>query len=241
MAVTIKICGLSTDAALAAAIDGGADLAGFIFFEKSPRHIDLDTARALAKTAAGRIGKVAVTVNAEDDYLDAIVAALRPDFLQLHGDETPARLSALRARHGLPLFKAFSLTGPGDFDRVRTYEEVADGFLFDAKPPKDSALPGGNGVAFDWRLLAGYAPPPPYFLSGGLTAGNIGEALAVSGAVAVDISSGVETAPGVKDVAKIAAFIKTVKAFDRDGAKPPAGKPRSASEGAREERHESTR
>ena len=176
MSLDIKICGLKTDDALAAALAGGASHVGFIFFPKSPRNIDPADAGRLRKAATGKAKAVAVTVDADDAALDAIVAAMSPDMLQLHGSETPERVAAVKARYGLPVMKAFSVREAADLDAIAAYRGVADRFLFDAKPPEGSELPGGNGVPFDWRLLAGLDAGVDYMLSGGLNAANIGEA-----------------------------------------------------------------
>lgn len=212
MTLDIKICGLKRDAAVDAALAGGASHVGFIFFEKSPRHVSLDEAARLAARARGKAKSVAVTVDADDAMLDAIVAAMTPDMLQLHGKETPARVAEVKARFGLPVMKAFSVSDAADLDAVAPYRGIADRFLFDARPPKGSDLPGGNGVAFDWRLLAALDPGLDYMLSGGLNAGNIGDALRQASPPGIDISSGVESAPGVKDPALIAKFFEAVEA-----------------------------
>ncbi len=214
MHTDIKICGLSTEQAVTSAIDAGAEMIGFIFFEKSPRHLDIEAAAQLAQLAGNRVAKVAVTVNADDGYLDEIVASVRPDFLQLHGNESPQRVTELKKRHGLRVIKAFAIRQAADFDKLEPYEGIADKFLLDAKAPEGSVLPGGNGVSFDWRLLGQLHTPTPYLLSGGLDELNIATALEISGAKSIDVSSGVESAPGVKDIAKIATFIKTVRARD---------------------------
>lgn len=214
MPVEIKICGLSTPEALETCAFEGADMAGFIFFEKSPRNVTPELAATLAETARSLpnpLQTVAVTVDAEDDRLDAIVAAMKPDFLQLHGKETPERLLELKQRYGLPVIKAFAIREKADLGKLAPYEGIADRFLLDAKAPEGSDLPGGNGVSFDWRLLQSLNTKTPWMLSGGLDAANIAEALAISGAESIDVSSGVEAAPGRKDIAKIAAFIKTVR------------------------------
>ncbi|MEP4256234.1 MAG: phosphoribosylanthranilate isomerase [Nitratireductor sp.] len=208
----IKICGLSTAEAVSAALAGGASHVGFIFFDKSPRHVGPGTAGGLRRAARGRALAVAVTVDADDATLDAIVAAMEPDMLQLHGRETPERVAAVRARHGLPVMKAFSVSASADLAPVEAYRGIADRFLFDAKPPKGSTLPGGNGVAFDWRVLAGLDPSVDYMLSGGLNKANIGEALRLLSPPGIDVSSGVESAPGQKDVALIEAFLEAVSA-----------------------------
>jgi phosphoribosylanthranilate isomerase len=210
MALDIKICGLKTPEALDAALAGGASHVGFIFFAKSPRNVAPDVAGRLRQAARGRALAVAVTVDAGDAFLDEIVAAMRPDMLQLHGSEAPSRVAAIKARYGLPVVKAFALREAADLSAIEPYRSVADRFLFDARPPKGSELPGGNGVAFDWSLLSAIPPGIDYFLSGGLNARNIGAALGTANPPAIDISSGVESAPGVKDPALIAAFFRAV-------------------------------
>jgi len=210
MSLDIKICGLKTGEALDAALSGGASHVGFIFFPKSPRNIAPDEAGRLRQAARGRAKAVAVSVDADDAALDAIVAAMAPDMLQLHGDETPERVAAVKARYGMPVMKAFSIRDAGDLATIEPYRGVADRFLFDAKPPRGAELPGGNGVPFDWRVLAALPSGTDYMLSGGLNAGNISEALRLVSPSGIDISSGVETAPGVKDVALIEAFFRAV-------------------------------
>jgi phosphoribosylanthranilate isomerase len=210
--VLVKICGLSTPATLAATIAAGADLAGFVFFPKSPRHIDLDTARALGEQATGRIGKVALTVDADDAALDALIAALRPDMLQLHGHESPARVEAIKARCGLPVIKAIGVATAADVAAAADFESVADTLLFDARPAPDAVVPGGAGVSFDWGLLRNIRATN-WMLSGGLDPANVAAALAQTGAPGVDVSSGVERARGVKDAEKIAAFVAAVRAL----------------------------
>ncbi|MBD0413713.1 phosphoribosylanthranilate isomerase [Oryzicola mucosus] len=212
MALDIKICGLKTEEALQAALDGGASHVGFIFFAKSPRHLEVREAGRLRKLADGRAQAVAVTVDADDAELDVIVEAMRPDMLQLHGKETPERVAEVKARYSLPVMKAFSIREAADLAGIEPYKGVADRFLFDAKPPKGSELPGGNGVSFDWRLLAALDGNIDYMLSGGLNAANIGDALSLTHAPGIDISSGVESAPGVKDVALIDQFFRAVAA-----------------------------
>lgn len=210
--VLVKICGLSTPQTLDATIAAGADLAGFVFFAKSPRHIDLDTARALGEQAAGRIQKVALTVDADDAALAEIVAALRPDMLQLHGHESPERASAVKARFGLPVIKAIGVASAADVAAARSYDGVADWLLFDAKPAPDATVPGGAGVVFDWDLLRNITAAK-WMLSGGLDPENVAAALRQTQASAVDVSSGVESARGVKDAGKIAAFVAAVRAL----------------------------
>jgi len=210
--VLVKICGLSTPQTLDATIAAGADLAGFVFFAKSPRHIDLDTARALGEQAAGRIQKIALTVDADDAALAEIVAALRPDMLQLHGHESPERVGAVKARFGLPVIKAIGVASAADVAAARSYDGVADWLLFDAKPAPDATVPGGAGVVFDWELLRNISAAK-WMLSGGLDPENVAAALGQTQAPAVDVSSGVESARGVKDAGKIAAFVAAVRAL----------------------------
>ncbi len=203
----IKICGLSTDESIDAVIAGGASHMGLIFFEKSPRHVSLEQAKLLSEHAGDRIQKVAVSVNADDEYLDGIVAAVKPDMLQLHGKDTVERVEELKARFELPIMKVFAISDISDFESVKSYVGVADRFLFDAKPPKGSDLPGGNGVAFDWEIMDALPKDVPYMLSGGLDASNVCLALERSGANAVDVSSGVESSAGVKDIKLIEEFL----------------------------------
>ncbi len=205
----IKICGLSTNESIDAIIAGRATHLGFIFFEKSPRHITLEQACSLSNHAGKRVLKVAVSVNADDEYMADIVEAMQPDILQLHGSESVARVKELKVRYGLPIMKAFAISEKSDFEKVTPYIGVADRLLFDAKPPKGSDLPGGNGVAFDWEIMDALPKDVPYMLSGGLDASNVCEALSRSGANAVDISSGVESAAGVKDIKLIEDFLAT--------------------------------
>tara|TARA_R110002124_G_scaffold35633_2_gene115716 strand:+ start:3380 stop:4012 length:633 start_codon:yes stop_codon:yes gene_type:complete len=205
--MNIKICGLRDAATLRVALEAGARYVGFVFFAKSPRHVEIETARALALSVPEGVAKVALTVNADDAYLDAINAAVPLDMLQLHGQESVARIAALRTRYGLPIMKAVGVAAESDLASLATYGAVADQLLIDAKPPKDAVLPGGNGLAFDWRLIANRRWPVPWMLAGGLTADNVAEAIRLTGARQVDVSSGVESAAGVKDPARIRAFI----------------------------------
>ncbi|MBZ9967129.1 phosphoribosylanthranilate isomerase [Mesorhizobium sp. BR1-1-2] len=218
MALDIKICGLKTDQAMAAALAGGASNVGFIFFAKSPRYVEPAEAGRLREAARGKALAVAVTVDANDAFLDEIIDRMRPDMLQLHGSETPERVAELKARYGLPVMKALPLSKAADLERIKPFVGVADRFLFDAKPPKGSELPGGNGVAFDWRILAGLDAGLDYMLSGGLNAANIGDALRLASPPGIDISSGVESAPGVKDPALIEQFFRALKAARDDRA-----------------------
>ena len=214
----IKICGLKTPEAVAAALDGGASHLGFIFFPKSPRNIEPALAAQLARPARGRAKIVAVTVDATDSTLDRLVDALKPDLLQLHGGETPARVAEIKSRHGLPAMKALPIRTAADFASHIAYRGIADRLLFDAKPPKGAELPGGNGLTFDWRLLAALDDDVDYMLSGGLNADNVGAALAASRARGIDVSSGVESAPGVKEASRIARFFDVVRAARQDAA-----------------------
>jgi len=211
MSLIVKICGLSTAEALDAALDAGADMVGFVFFAPSPRHLAFDTARTLGRRVRTRARKVALTVDADDALLDAVVEALRPDMLQLHGSEPPARVAALKKRLGLPVMKAISVEARGDVAAATAYAAVADRLLFDARPPREATRPGGLGKAFDWHLLGGLDPGVPFMLSGGLDAGNVGEALRITRAAAVDVSSGVERMPGQKNPDKIRAFVRAAR------------------------------
>lgn len=211
MAMLVKICGLATPDAVAASLDAGADMLGFVFFPKSPRHIALDAAKTLSQPARGRAQIVALAVDPDDAALDALVAALAPDLIQLHGKETPQRCAAIRARTGAPVMKALGVGEAADLAAVPAYAAVCDRLLIDAKPPKEARLPGGNGVAFDWRLVEGFAPGVPWLLSGGLTPENVAQAQRLTRAPGVDVSSGVESAPGVKDAAKIRAFVAAAR------------------------------
>lgn len=213
----IKICGLKTAEAVERAVERGATHIGFIFFPKSPRNIEPDIAGALADRVRGRAKIVAVTVDADNDDLDEIVALLRPDMLQLHGHETPERVLSVRAVYGLPVIKAMSIRDADDLARVDSYVGIADRFLFDAKPPANSDLPGGNGVTFDWTVLRDLDDAAGYMLSGGLNSDNVAQAMAVAGAGGLDVSSGVESAPGVKDLARIDAFFDAVNKAAESG------------------------
>lgn len=211
MTLLVKICGLSTPEALDTALDAGADMVGFVFFPPSPRHITFDTARALGARVRGRAFKVALTVDADEAFLAAVVEALQPDLLQLHGVEPAGRLEAVRRTFGLPIIKAVPIEVKGDLDRIAHYAAAADRLLFDARPPREATRPGGLGKTFDWRLLQEIDPGLPFMLSGGLDAGNVGEALPITRAPGVDVSSGVERAPGEKDPDKIRAFVRAAR------------------------------
>ncbi len=211
MSLIVKICGLKTPEALDAALDSGADMVGFVFFPPSPRHIGLDTASILGKRVKARAKKVALTVNANDEQIAALVAALAPDFLQLHGNEPPERVAAIKERFNLPVIKALGIEAKADFEQVKNYASVGDWILFDAKAPADATRPGGLGKPFDWALLSGAIPGVPVILSGGLDAKNIEEALRITRVPAVDVSSGVEGSLGHKDIRKIREFIETAR------------------------------
>ena len=202
----VKICGIRTADDLAAVAAARAAYVGLNFFPKSPRFVTLEQARALALAAPEGLCKVALVVDADDAALDAIVQAMPVDMLQLHGHETPDRVAEVKARFGLPVMKAVGVAAEGDLVQVLEYSLVADQILVDAKAPKDAVLPGGNGLPFDWRLVAQRRWLRPWILAGGLTAANVAEAIRLTNARQVDVSSGVESAPGVKDAAKIAAF-----------------------------------
>jgi len=209
---SVKICGLSRAEDVSVAADAGVAYVGFVFFQKSPRHVTLDRARALALQVPAGLAKVALVVNAEDAALDALTGAVPLDFLQLHGTETPERVAEIKSRFGLPVMKAVGVADESDLAAIDTYAGVADQLLVDAKPPKEAALPGGNGLSFDWRLIAGRRWPVPWMLAGGLTSDNVADAVRLTGARQVDVSSGVESAPGVKDAARISAFVAAASA-----------------------------
>lgn len=206
--VRVKICGLRTVADVAAVAAAGAAYAGFVFFPKSPRHLTVEAARDLALAAPEGLAKVALVVDADEATLDAIVEGLPLDMLQLHGHESPDRVAEVRARYGLPVMKAVGVADEGDLAAVFDYSLVADQILVDAKPPKGADLPGGNGLSFDWRLVAQRRWLRPWMLAGGLTPANVAEAVRLTNARQVDVSSGVESAPGVKDAARIAEFVR---------------------------------
>lgn len=211
MSARAKICGLTTPETLDAALAGGAAFVGAVVFPKSPRHIAPLHAATLFERARGRARIVAVTVDADDALLTEIALILRPDLIQLHGTETPARAEQARTLTGAEIIKARPIRAHEDFDQAAAWEPFADHLMFDAKPPEGSELPGGVGARFDWTLLAGRAFRRPWFLAGGLNPGNVAEAVRISGAPLVDVSSGVESAPGVKDPARIAAFLEAVR------------------------------
>ncbi|WP_013499916.1 phosphoribosylanthranilate isomerase [Rhodopseudomonas palustris] len=212
MSTIVKICGLTTADTLEAAVEAGADMVGFVFFPASPRHLDIDFADALGRQVRSRAAKVALTVDADDELLDAIVEQLRPNWLQFHGSESPERVRSIKRIYGLPVMKAIAVAGPDDLAVLPDYAAVADRILFDARPPKDATRPGGLGTAFDWKLLDGVDVKLPFLVSGGINAGNVAEALRVTRAHGIDVSSGVETSPGEKDPDLIRDFIRAARA-----------------------------
>jgi phosphoribosylanthranilate isomerase len=214
MSLIVKICGLSTRETLDAAIDAGADMVGFVFFPPSPRHLGLEKARELGKQAKGRAVKVALSVDADDATLANIVDALQPDILQLHGKETVARVRDIKQKFALQVMKALAIETPADLAHLPGYAAVADQILFDARAPKHATRPGGLGATFDWHVLENVALKIPFMVSGGLNAANVAEAVRVTRAGGVDVSSSVESAPGIKDPAMIRAFIRAARATE---------------------------
>jgi len=211
MGLTIKICGLRTPEALDVSLHAGADMVGFVFFPPSPRHVDFAAARELGARVKGRALKVALSVDADDEWLAASIAALAPNLLQLHGKETPQRVFAVKTRFGLPVMKAIAVEAKDDLACIPDYAEVADRLIFDARAPRDATRPGGLGKPFDWRLLKNLDPRVPFMLSGGLNRDNVAEAIKMTGADGVDVSSGVECAPGEKDPDLIRSFIRAAR------------------------------
>lgn len=209
MPVKVKICGVRTPAIIEEAAKTGADFIGLVLFPKSPRHLELEEARVLAAIARGKVGTVAVLVDPDDELVKGVAERVRPDLIQLHGNETPARVAAVKAMTGLPVMKAIPVAEAADVKRAGDYAGSADYILFDAKASPDAPIAGGNGVPFDWQALAGVEPP--FALSGGLTAETVGEAIRVTGATLVDVSSGVERARGEKDAKLVASFIRAAK------------------------------
>jgi phosphoribosylanthranilate isomerase len=214
MSVAAKICGLATEAAVTAAVAGGAAYLGFVFYPPSPRAVTAEKAARLCAAVPAGVGRVGLFVDADDDAIAAVLAAAAIDLMQFHGGESPARVADARARFGRPVIKAVAIAGPEDVIDAARYEEVADVLLFEAKPPRrPDAMPGGNGLAFDWALIAGRSWLRPWILSGGLTPELLPEAVRISGAAAVDVSSGVESRPGVKDLDKIHDFLAVARAL----------------------------
>jgi phosphoribosylanthranilate isomerase len=216
MPLSIKICGLKTPGALDVALDSGAEMVGFVFFPPSPRHLGWEAARALGQRAQGRALKVALTVDASNQMLGDILEALKPDMLQLHGTETPERVAVVRSRFGLPVMKALPIAERKDLSPMRQYAQVADRLIFDARAPQDATRPGGLGKIFDWTLLKDINAGVPFMLSGGLDADNVAEALRVTRAPGVDVSSGVERAAGEKDPDKIRAFVRAARVAEAE-------------------------
>jgi phosphoribosylanthranilate isomerase len=209
--VTVKICGITSPEAMDAAAQAGATYGGLVFHEKSPRNLDVARARELARRMRGKLKIVNLLADPTDEMLAHVVSEVAPDFLQLHGSEPARRVAYLRAKFNIPIIKALPVADASDLAAVSEYEDVADLLMFDAKAPKGAARPGGHGAAFDWTLLAGRKFNKPWFLAGGLDPENVARAIALSGAEMVDVSSGVESAPGVKDPARIASFINAVR------------------------------
>lgn len=206
--IRAKICGLSTPETVAAAVESGAAYVGFVFFANSPRNVTIESARDLAIEVPAGVAKVALTVDADDELIEGICRAVPLDMIQLHGNETPARVSQVRKLTGLPVMKAVGIADAADLSLIDHYAAVSDQLLIDAKPPRNATLPGGNGLSFDWRLISNRRWACPWMLAGGLTPANVAEAIALTGARQVDVSSGVESAPGVKDADMIRAFLK---------------------------------
>jgi phosphoribosylanthranilate isomerase len=211
MAILVKICGLSTAETLDVALDAGADMVGFVFFPPSPRNVSAGQAQELAARVKGRAQKVVLSVDADDALHAAAIAAVQPDLLQLHGKETQQRVTAVKARFNVPVMKVIAVETKGDLAAVADYASVADRLLFDARAPRQATRPGGLGKAFDWHLLDGFNAPLPFMLSGGLDPSNVADALRITRAGGVDVSSGVERAPGVKDPEKIRDFIRAAR------------------------------
>jgi phosphoribosylanthranilate isomerase len=223
MSLIVKICGLSTRETLGVALDAGADMVGFVFFPPSPRHLSLELARELGKQVKRRATKVALTVDADDATLANIVEALQPDILQLHGCETVARLRDIKQKFALPVMKVIAVETASDLASLPGYAAVADRILFDARAPQQATRPGGLGAVFDWHVLEKLDLTLPFMVSGGLNAGNVAEAVRVSRAGGVDVSSGVERTPGVKDPEMIRAFVSAARAVDLDATLAVAG------------------
>lgn len=219
MSLIVKICGLSTSETLDAALDAGTDMVGFVFFEASPRHVDLGVARDLGRQVKGRAQKVALTVDADDARLANIVDALKPDLLQLHGSESVARVRDIKQTFGVPVMKVIAVATAADLAVLPGYAAVSDRILFDARAPKDATRPGGLGVPFDWHVLDQLDLQLPFMVSGGLTPANVAEAIRITRAPGVDVSSGVETAPGIKNVDLIRAFIDAARSTDSEPAR----------------------
>ena len=215
MTIAVKICGITSLDAIDAAVAAGAVYGGLVFHPASPRNLNIDRARTLAERMRGRLKIVALIADMEDAQIEGLVTAVRPDFLQLHGGETARRTAYIRGKFGVPVIKALPVAEPSDLAAVAEYENAADMLMFDARPPKGAERGGGHGAAFDWKILDGRTFTKPWLLAGGLDADNVARAIELSGALAVDVSSGVESAPGVKDAARIAAFVNATKTLVR--------------------------
>ncbi|MBA2589257.1 MAG: phosphoribosylanthranilate isomerase [Alphaproteobacteria bacterium] len=215
MSISVKICGLTSPDTIDAAVRAGAAYGGLVFHPKSPRFVTLEQARVLADAMRGRLKIVALICNMDDAGIEAVIAAVKPDFLQLHGSESARRTAYIRGKFGVPVIKALPVADVSDLAAAAEYESTADMLMFDARPPKGASYPGGHGAAFDWKILAGRTFSKPWFLAGGLDPDNVARAIELSGALAVDVSSGVESAPGVKDAARIADFINATKTLVR--------------------------
>ncbi len=211
MPVQVKICGINSAAAADAAVRAGADFGGLVFFARSPRNLTLEQGEMLGARMRGRLRQAALVVDESDERLAAIAAAVKPDFFQLHGKETPERAADIRARFGIPVIKALPVAEPGDFARATAYDDVAEILMFDASPAAGATRPGGHGAPFDWQILQDRRFARPWFLAGGLTPENVARAIEISGATMVDVSSGVESAPGVKSETRIAEFVAAAK------------------------------
>jgi len=210
--IRIKMCGLTRREDIAAAVAAGTHYIGLNFFPRSPRFLELDAAREIAQAVPEGVAKVSLTVNEGNDVLDALTARVPLDMLQLHGSESPERVAEVKARYGLPVMKVIGISGPDDLPQLDAYGRVADQILVDAKPPKGATRPGGNAVTFDWSLIAGRRWPVPWMLAGGLTPGNVADAIRATGAKQVDVASGIESAPGIKDAARMQAFVDAARA-----------------------------
>jgi phosphoribosylanthranilate isomerase len=232
MSLIVKICGLSTRETLDVALDAGADMVGFVFFPASPRHLSLEAARDLGRQVKRRASKVALTVDADDATLANVIDALQPDRLQLHGSETVARLRDIKQKFGLPVMKVIAVQTAADLASLPGYAAVADSILFDARAPRDATRPGGLGAVFDWHVLDHLDLKLPFMVSGGLNAGNVAEAVRVTGAGGVDVSSGVERAPGVKDAEMIRGFIRAARAIELTSPLPASAGPGSGDSAA---------
>ncbi|MGB0681621.1 MAG: phosphoribosylanthranilate isomerase [Magnetovibrionaceae bacterium] len=213
MSLLVKICGLKTPEAVDASVEAGADFTGFVFFEPSPRNLTPEEAATLMARVPDRVTKVALVVDPSDDHLEAIVRGSRPDLMQFHGSETPERLALVKLRYGIPVMKALPVSEPGDIAKSEAYAGIASWLLFDAKPPKDATRPGGNAQPFDWQLLKNRRVSLPWLLAGGITLDNLSDAVAISGAKGIDVSSAVESRTGEKDVDLIRRFVAAAKAL----------------------------